>query len=92
MLPLPKTICNEINEHFAIIGEKLGVQMTNTNNKTCINFLGEPQVSSVYLRSTDNQKIMKIIACFNIRKSPGYINISTTLIKKTKYFMSTKFS
>ena len=49
--------------------EKLRVQMTYTNDKTYINFLGKRQVSSVYLRLTVNQEITEIIACLNICKS-----------------------
>ena len=38
---------------------------------------------------TDRQsRIIEIIACLNIRKSPGYIDIPTTLIKKAKYLIA----
>ena len=82
MITVSKNICNEMNSHFVILGEKLDIQMTDTNNKTYVNFLGNRQVASVYLRPTKNQEMIKINACFNIRKSPGYIDIPTTLIKK----------
>ena len=48
-ITVPKIICNEVNDYFVKIGEKLGVQMTNTNDKTYINFMGKLQVSFVYL-------------------------------------------
>ena len=49
MITVFKTICNEMNEHFVKIGKQLGVQITNTNNKICINFPGKRQISSVCL-------------------------------------------
>ena len=61
-ITVPKTICNEMKEHFVKIGEKLGVQMININDKTRINYLGKEQVSSVYLRPTDNQEVIERIA------------------------------
>ena len=74
MVSVSKTICNELNGHFVKIGEKLGVQMTNINDNTFINFRGKRQVYSVYLRPTDDQRIIEITACLTIRKSPGYID------------------
>ena len=85
MITVPNTICNVMNTCFVKIGEKLSVQMTYNNDKTYINFLRKRQVCSVYLRQTDNQEIFEIIACLNIRKSPSYIGIPTTFIKKAKY-------
>ena len=85
IIVVPSTIRNEMNKLFAQVGEKLGVEMTNVNDKAYINFLRKRQVFCVYLRPTDNQEITEIIACLNIRKSPGYIDIPTTLFKEAKY-------
>ena len=46
--------------------------------------MGKRQVTSAYLLPTDNQEIIKIIACLNIRKSSGCNDTPTTLIKKAK--------
>ena len=69
MITVPDTICNKMNAHFVEIGKKIGVQMVNTNDKTNSNFLGKRHVSSVYFRPTENQDIIEIIACLNIRQS-----------------------
>ena len=45
--------------------------MTYTKNKTYVDFFGTQQISSVYLRLTDVQEIIKLNVCLNIRKSPG---------------------
>ena len=63
-----------MNVHFVKIGEKLNVQMTNTS-KTYLNFLGKRQITSVYLQPTDNQEIIEIIACLNVRKYLVYTDI-----------------
>ena len=86
MLTVSKRICNEMKEHFAKIGEKLDVQMTDTNYKTYLKILGKRPLFPVCLGPTDNQEIIVIIACLHICKSEN-IDIPT-LIKKSKYLIA----
>jgi len=43
------------------------------------------------MQPTDEHEIVETIACFSIRKSPGYIDIPIILIKEAK-FIITSFS
>jgi len=84
----PKIICNEMNEHFVKIEEKLSIITTSTNVKGYIKFLGKRQVSYVYMQPTDEHEIIKIIACLSIRKSPGYIDIPIISINEAKFLLA----
>ena len=52
----PESICNKMNEHFVIIGEKLSANVQSTSEQGFKKFLGKRQMSSIVLRQTDNTK------------------------------------
>ena len=73
----PSKICNEINQHFVEIGEKLSAKVPTHNNdeQSFSRFLGKRQSSSIVLQSTDEHEIIEIIAGLICRKSAGYTDI-----------------
>ena len=77
-------ICNKMNKHFVQIGKKLSFKTNFHNNKIYIKFLGNRQLSSIFLRPTDEHKFFELIVDLNNRKPLCYIDISLILIKKSK--------
>ena len=61
-----------MNIHFVKIGEKLSLNIKSPNARNCAQFRGKRQVSSIYLRPTDEYEVIKIILGLNKRKSSGY--------------------
>ena len=62
-----------------IIGEKLGVQMTNTIDSNWSKTICDQLII---------KKFLKIIACLYIHNPPGYIDIPMTLTKEAKYLIT----
>ena len=78
----PSKICNEINKHFVEIGEKLSAKVPLHNDEQSFSrFLGKRQSLSIVLQSTDERKIIEIIAGLIYRKSTGYTDILQLGIK-----------
>ena len=61
--------------------------MLNNDEQSFRRFLEKRQSSSIVLQSTDEHKIIEIIAGFKCRRSTGYINIPTAL-KESKFLIS----
>ena len=77
-----------MNEHFVLIGKKISSKTNFQNVKNYIKFLGDRQLSSIYLRPTDIQEVFEIIANLNNRKASGYIQIPLIILKKCEYLIS----
>ena len=81
--------CDEMNQHFATIGEKLAAKSINHDqSKNHLNFLGKRTLSSIVLQPTDAYEIVEIISSLNDRKSAGYLNIPIRIIKKGKFLIA----
>ena len=79
------TICEELNQYFISIGEKLRANQNQKFDKNYIKYLRNRQSSSIILRPTDEFDIVKTIAGTNIHKSLGHIDIPVILIKEAKF-------
>jgi len=78
-------ICNELNNYFSTVGEKL-VNDLVTKHKTTNNFqsyLKNSQINSVFCAPVDNLELLKIFASLSDRKSPGPDNIGPKLVKQS---------
>ena len=62
----PPTICEELNQHFVSIGEKLSAYQNQKFDKNYIKYLRNRQSSSIILQPTDEFEIVKTIAGMNI--------------------------
>ena len=51
-----------MNNHFVKIGENLSVNMLCRSERNCAQILGKRQVSSIFVRSTDEYEIIEIIS------------------------------
>ena len=85
----PQKICNQMNQHFATIGEKLAAKSTNpAQNYNHFKFFGKRNPSSIVLQPTDVYEIVEIISSLNDHKSPGYLDIPIRIIKESKYIIA----
>ena len=79
----PLDICNAMNRHFVEIGEKLSTHVpSTTNDLNYKRYLKRRQSSSIVLQTTNEHEVLEIITGLNSCKSPGYIDIPTTLFKE----------
>ena len=88
MISCPQKICQEINEHFVKIGEKLSANLHDGKGKTYPKFLGKRNLSSIVIQPTDEYKVIQTISSLNNRKSPGSIDIPISLIKEAKFVIA----
>ena len=80
---------NEMNRHFVEIGEKLRSKVpVAESNLHYKRFLGKRLPLSIVLHATNEHEVIEIIAGLNSNKSSGYIDISTALIKESKYLIA----
>ena len=86
----PQKICNQMNQHFATIGEKLAAKSTNpAQNYNHFKFFGKRNPSSIIvLQPTDVYEIVEIISSLNDHKSPVYLDIPIRIIKESKYLIA----
>lgn len=84
----PNEICEEFNEHFINVGPKLAAKIPMSFK------LGIDKLSSnsMYLKPTDEEEIEDIISSLNSKKSPGFDNISVSIVKTVKYEISSIIS
>ena len=96
LISSPPTICEELNQHFVSLGEKLSANQNQKLDKNCIKYLPNRQSSSIILGPKDEFEIVKTNAGMNIHKSPGRIDIPVILVKKAKFliarFLARKFN
>ena len=82
-------ICNQMNQHFATIGEKLAAKSSNpAQNYNHFKFFGKRNPSSIVLQPIDVYEIVEIISSLNDHKSPGYSDIPIRIIKESKYLIA----
>jgi len=75
------SICQELNEHFVKIGEKLSRGTSFPIDKSFTKNLGKQNLSSIVIHPTNKFEISSIIDVLNSLKSTGYIDIPISLIK-----------
>ena len=77
-----------MHEHYVQIEKKLSSKTNFHNDKNHIKFLGHRQLSSIYLRLTDEREVFELTADLNYRKASGYIDVPVILIiMKSKYLI-----
>ena len=71
------------------IGEKLGIKVRVTESDLHYKrFHGKRHPSSIVLHATNEHEVTEIIAGRNSHKSSSYIDIPSTLIKESKFFIA----
>ena len=88
MISSPQKICQEMNEHFVKVGEKLSADLPDVKDKTYLKFLGKRNLSSIVIQPTDEYEVIQIISSLNNRKSPSAIDIPISLIKEAKFVIA----
>lgn len=86
-----KIISNNFINYFSEIGEKLANKIKNDNHNDYNNNLTEtlPTYSnSIYLKRTNYNEITNLIESLKPRKSPGFDNITSEILKTIKCFIS----
>ena len=81
-------ICNQMNQHFATIGENLAAKSTNpAKNYNHFKFFSKRNPSFIVLQPKDVYEIVEIISSLNDHKSPDYLDIPIRIIKESKYLI-----
>ena len=84
-----QTVCDEMNNHFVKIGEKISASLENNlRDKHYMKYLGKRNPSSIILRPTDEYEIFEIIRKLNNNKSTGYIDIPIVLFKEVEFLIA----
>jgi hypothetical protein len=80
----PEDICNELNQYFSTIGEKLVNNLANSDKNDCSfeSYCKNCVKHSMFCVPTDKFELLKLINNLKDRKSPGADNIGPKIIKK----------
>ena len=76
----PLKVANKFNEYFINIADKLCSKIANKNNKFQ-DYLKNPNRSSLFLKETTPDEIIKIINGLDLKKSSDIYDISPELVK-----------
>jgi hypothetical protein len=74
-------IANNFNKYFAEIGEKLANEIQYTGDKTIHTYLNKTITSKLCLKEVTKEEIILIIKSLTTKKSSGFDNLSTHIIK-----------
>ena len=83
----PLEICNEFNNYFCTVGEKLVDKLPKNLaiNKQFGDYCNKSVLNSMVCESIDRDELLKLIMNLQNSKSPGFDNIGPKLIKEMAY-------
>lgn len=63
VLTQPEDICNELNQYFSTIGEKLAEELDkkNSNDKSYMSCCSKSVLNSMFCKTTDKDELRKLI-------------------------------
>ena len=75
------SIANNFNKYFANIGAKLAKEIQYNGDKTIHTYLNKSITSKLSLKEVTKEEIIQIIKSLTTKKSSGFDNLSTYIIK-----------